>query len=59
MFRVYAHLYRIHFKTVQVPTSSPQEAGGEALLNSDFKHFLFFAQEFNLLKDAELAPLRV
>ena len=31
--------------------------GEEAHLNTSFKHFIFFVQEFNLIDKRELAPL--
>ena len=52
LFRVYAHMYLSHFaKLVSI--------GAEATVNTHFKHFFFFAREFNLLdvkKDCE--PLK-
>ena len=50
LFRVYAHIYHQHFE--QVVT-----LGEEAHLNTSFKHFIFFVQEFNLIDKRELAPL--
>jgi len=50
LFRVYAHIYHQHFpKVVQL-----QE---EAHLNTSFKHFIFFVQEFSLVDKRELAPM--
>ncbi|KAA6374601.1 MAG: putative MOB kinase activator 1B [Streblomastix strix] len=50
LFRIYAHIYHGHFnKIVQL--------GEEAHLNTCFKHFLFFIQEFQLVPREELAPL--
>lgn len=51
LFRVYAHIYHQHF--IQVV-----ELGEEAHLNTSFKHFIFFVQEFNLIDKRELAPLQ-
>lgn len=51
LFRVYAHIYHQHF--VQVV-----ELSEEAHLNTSFKHFIFFVQEFNLIDKRELAPLQ-
>jgi MOB kinase activator 1 len=48
--RVYAHIYHAHFPRVV----SLQE---EAHLNTSFKHFIFFVQEFGLVDNKELAPL--
>lgn len=51
LFRVYAHLYHNHFRQVV-------EIGAEAHLNTCFKRFLFFVQEFELVALRELAPLK-
>ncbi|XP_027592452.1 MOB kinase activator 1A isoform X1 [Pipra filicauda] len=51
LFRVYAHIYHQHFDSV----IRLQE---EAHLNTSFKHFIFFVQEFNLIDRRELAPLQ-
>ena len=51
LFRVYAHIYHQHFSEVF-------ELGEEAHLNTSFKHFIFFVQEFNLIDKRELAPLQ-
>lgn len=51
LFRVYAHIYHQHFTQVV-------ELGEEAHLNTSFKHFIFFVQEFNLIDKRELAPLQ-
>ena len=50
LFRVYAHIYHQHFREVV-------ELSEEAHLNTSFKHFIFFVQEFNLIDKRELAPL--
>ncbi|XP_017486090.1 PREDICTED: MOB kinase activator 1B-like [Rhagoletis zephyria] len=50
LFRVYAHIYHQHFRQVV-------DLGEEAHLNTSFKHFIFFVQEFNLIDKRELAPL--
>jgi hypothetical protein len=50
LFRVYAHIYHQHFAEVV-------QLGEEAHLNTSFKHFIFFVQEFNLIDKRELAPL--
>ena len=50
LFRVYAHIYHQHFTEVV-------QLGEEAHLNTSFKHFIFFVQEFNLIDKRELAPL--
>ncbi|KAG9480414.1 hypothetical protein GDO78_012079 [Eleutherodactylus coqui] len=51
LFRVYAHIYHQHFDSV----IQLQE---EAHLNTSFKHFIFFVQEFNLIDRREQAPLQ-
>lgn len=51
LFRVYAHIYHQHFSEVV-------HLGEEAHLNTSFKHFIFFVQEFELIDKKELAPLR-
>ncbi|CAD5116896.1 DgyrCDS5739 [Dimorphilus gyrociliatus] len=50
LFRVYAHIYHEHFNQVI-------ELKEEAHLNTSFKHFIFFIQEFNLVEKKELMPL--
>jgi MOB kinase activator 1 len=50
LFRIYAHCYYHHlenFKTLQTATH----------LNTSFKHFIFFTQEFNLIPPEQLEPL--
>ena len=51
LFRVYAHIYHSHFDYVI-------ELKEEAHLNTSFKHFIFFVQEFHLIDKKELAPLQ-
>merc|ERR1712020_501129 len=51
LFRVYAHIYHQHFKEVV-------SLGEEAHLNTSFKHFIYFVQEFQLIEKKELAPLQ-
>ena len=51
LFRVYAHIYHQHFNEVV-------QLGEEAHLNTSFKHFIFFVQEFELIDKRELAPLQ-
>eukprot|EP00127_Corallochytrium_limacisporum_P007103 Clim_evm22s242 gene=Clim_evmTU22s242 len=51
LFRVYAHVYHSHFSKIV-------SLGEEAHLNTSFKHFIFFVQEFNLIEKKELAPLQ-
>ena len=50
LLRVYAHMYHMHFQRFI-------ELQAEAHLNTSFKHFIFFVQEFNLIDKKELAPL--
>lgn len=50
LFRVYAHIYYSHFHKIV-------NLGEEAHLNTCFKHFYFFIEEFNLVEKRELAPL--
>eukprot|EP01103_Thecamoeba_quadrilineata_P017514 TRINITY_DN6251_c0_g1_i1.p1 TRINITY_DN6251_c0_g1~~TRINITY_DN6251_c0_g1_i1.p1 ORF type:complete len:217 (-),score=33.83 TRINITY_DN6251_c0_g1_i1:151-801(-) len=51
LFRVYAHIYHSHFTKII-------SLGEEAHLNTSFKHFIYFIQEFNLVEKKELAPLQ-
>lgn len=51
LFRIYAHVYHSHFDQVI-------ELKEEAHLNTSFKHFIFFVQEFHLIDKKELAPLQ-
>lgn len=51
LFRVYAHIYHQHFKEVVMLKE-------EAHLNTSFKHFVYFIQEFGLVEKKELAPLQ-
>ena len=51
LFRVYAHIYHAHFSHVM-------QLEAEAHLNTSFKHFVYFIDEFTLVEPKELAPLR-
>jgi len=51
LFRVYAHIYHSHFPKIV-------SLGEEAHLNTSFKHFIYFVQEFQLIEKKELAPLQ-
>jgi len=51
LFRVYAHIYHSHFDKII-------SLGEEAHLNTSFKHFIFFVQEFNLIDKKELQPMQ-
>ncbi|EAR84302.1 Mps one binder kinase activator-like protein (macronuclear) [Tetrahymena thermophila SB210] len=50
LFRVYAHIYHSHFQHIM-------SLGLEYHLNTCFKHFIYFIDEFDLVDDKELAPL--
>ncbi|CCK70456.1 Mob1p KNAG_0E01940 [Huiozyma naganishii CBS 8797] len=50
LFRVYAHIYCHHFNEIL-------ELNLQTVLNTSFRHFILFAQEFNLLRDADYGPL--
>jgi MOB kinase activator 1 len=50
LFRVYAHIYHSHFEDIVA-------LGEQAHLNTCFKHFVYFIQEFDLVDKKELAPL--
>jgi len=50
LFRVYAHMYHSHFSHIL-------NLGLEYHLNTCFKHFTYFVDEFKLVEDKELAPL--
>mmetsp|Transcript_17286 Transcript_17286/g.25728 ORF Transcript_17286/g.25728 Transcript_17286/m.25728 type:complete len:202 (+) Transcript_17286:57-662(+) len=50
LFRVYAHIYHSHFAKIVA-------LGEEAHLNTSFKHFIYFIQEFHLVDKKELVPL--
>lgn len=50
LFRVYAHMYVLHFVSIQ-------EMGAEPHLNTCFRHFMLFVREFDLIEPQELAPL--
>jgi len=51
LFRVYAHIYYEHFNQVLQLQEEPH-------LNTSFKHFTYFVQEFDLVEKKELAPLQ-
>ena len=67
LFRVYAHIYHQHFKVVVYTAfrcnifwyfQEIVSLGEEAHLNTSFKHFVYFIQEFELIDKKELAPLQ-
>jgi len=51
LFRVYAHIYICHIEDIRRLEEEPH-------LNTSFKHFIFFVQEFQLISKNELAPLQ-
>ncbi|KAF8092198.1 hypothetical protein N665_0422s0027 [Sinapis alba] len=51
LFRVYAHIYHCHFKKIVGLKE-------EAHLNTCFKHLVLFISEYQLIDEAELAPLK-
>jgi len=51
LFRIYAHVYSSHFNSIV-------ELGAEAHLNTCFKHFIYFVQEFKLVEDTDLSVLQ-
>lgn len=51
LFRVYAHIYHQHRDDVQ-------RLDEEAHLNTSFKHFIYFIEEFGLIDKKELTPLQ-
>ncbi|ODV88657.1 hypothetical protein CANCADRAFT_3303 [Tortispora caseinolytica NRRL Y-17796] len=50
LFRVYAHIYCHHLEIMT-------ELGLESLLNTSFKHYVLFAQEFELIDKKDYGPL--
>jgi len=50
LFRVYAHIYSNHFDQICA-------LGIEAHLNTSYRHFFLFVNEFDLVDKKELAPL--
>jgi len=50
LFRLYAHIYYSHFEKIR-------SIGANAHLNTCFKHFVFFIQEFKLVDQKSMAPL--
>jgi len=51
LFRIYAHIYCRHLQDVRSMDMEPH-------LNTSFKHFIFFAQEFQILPQSEMEPLQ-
>jgi MOB kinase activator 1 len=52
LFRVYAHIYCHHFNEVL-------ELGINPLLNTSFKHFVLFVDEFGLVAERDFGPLQL
>lgn len=50
LFRIYAHIYHQHFERIEQLKSIEH-------LNTSFKHFILFVQEFNLIDSKQLIPL--
>jgi MOB kinase activator 1 len=50
LFRIYAHIYHTHFDQVCA-------LGIEAHLNTNYRHFVHFVDEFQLLTDKDMMPL--
>jgi MOB kinase activator 1 len=51
LFRVYAHIYYQHFADIESLAEEPH-------LNTSFKHFVLFVNEFRLIEPRELLPLQ-
>jgi MOB kinase activator 1 len=51
LFRVYAHIYHEHFDLIG-------ELKAVEHLNTSFKHFILFVQEFKLIEGSQMAPLQ-
>lgn len=51
LFRVYAHIYCHHFDQIT-------ELGLQPHLNTSLKHFVLFANQFNLIDQKDFAPLQ-
>lgn len=51
LFHCFAHVYRHHLDFIRAQDL-------EAEVNVSFRHWLLFVREFNLMSDAEMAPLR-
>lgn len=50
LFRVYAHIYHTHFQHIMLLSA-------ETHLNTCFKHFIYYIDQFQLVETKELAPL--
>jgi MOB kinase activator 1 len=51
IFRIYAHLMIVHWKDIK-------DFKFEGEIHSSFKHFMYFAFEFDLIGKKEVAPLK-
>jgi len=51
LFRIYAHIYCQHFNNVK-------SLGEDAHLNTNFKHFMYFVFEFDLVPSEDLKPMK-
>ena len=51
LFRVYAHMYHSHFRQIMALELEPH-------LNTCFRHFILFVQEFDLVDEKESAPMK-
>jgi MOB kinase activator 1 len=52
LFRVYAHIYHSHYRTILY------DLNAEAHLNTSFRHFIMFVREFSLMDPLEMLPLK-
>ncbi|KAI1714605.1 mob1/phocein family domain-containing protein [Ditylenchus destructor] len=50
LFRIYAHIYHQHFELIEQLKTIEH-------LNTSFKHFILFVQEFNLIEPKQMEPL--
>uniref|UniRef100_A0AC35TKV1 Mob1/phocein family protein n=1 Tax=Rhabditophanes sp. KR3021 TaxID=114890 RepID=A0AC35TKV1_9BILA len=50
LFRIYAHIYYEHLDYIK-------QLNAVEHLNTSFKHFILFVQEFSLINEKQLAPL--
>ena len=51
LFRVYAHVYCEHYQQIL-------QLNQDTNLNTSFKHFFLFSNEFSLIEKKDLAPLQ-
>merc|ERR1719183_825208 len=51
LFRVYAHIYYDHFDVIVQAEAQPH-------INSCLKHFALFVDEFKLVRDKDIQPLK-